>query len=139
MLKERLRSKKNWIYAALACFAMMAVLSQDLSSISAEAAAGGFWNFVAGNIKKLDTNSWDLVFMDIFHTAVSSVTAAGFYVLFARCYMLFICRIFTYTEHKEERAGRMTEWILEEHAFWGPFLIILASIYHCQVSGGSHA
>ena len=181
MLKERLRSKKNWIYAALACFAMMAVLSQDLSSISAEAAAGGFWNFVAGNIKKLEyllpvfsyrdailaflifsfflkteenwdcgiprrtyripaaltafflvfgysfryTNSWDLVFMDIFHTAVSSVTAAGFYVLFARCYMLFICRIFTYTEHKEERAGRMTEWILEEHAFWGPFLIIL--------------
>jgi len=54
LLKEKIRSKKNWIYAALACFAMMAVLNQDLSSISAEAAAGGFWNFLAGNIKKLE-------------------------------------------------------------------------------------
>ncbi len=46
--------KKNWICAAFACFAMMVSLNTDLSEISAEAAAGGFWNWLAINIKKLE-------------------------------------------------------------------------------------
>lgn len=46
--------QRNWIYAVFACFALMISLNTDLSEISAEAAAGGFWNLLAGNIKKLE-------------------------------------------------------------------------------------
>lgn len=54
MLKKRIFQKKNWLYAILACFALMVSLNTDLSSISAEAASGGFWNLLAVNIKKLE-------------------------------------------------------------------------------------
>ena len=53
-LKTRARKDKNWIYAAFACFSLMVVLNTDLSAINAEAASGGFWNLLAGNIKKLE-------------------------------------------------------------------------------------
>jgi len=45
---------RNWIYSIFACFALMVMLNSDLSAISAEAASGGFWNLLAGNIKKLE-------------------------------------------------------------------------------------
>lgn len=180
MLKEMIRSKRNWIYAVFACFACMAVLSADLSSISAEAEAGGFWNLIAVNLKKLEyilpvfsyrdaifaflifffflkteerwlpgvsrwayripagltafflvfgysfryTNSWDLIFMDLFHMAAAASMMAGFYFLFVRIYELLLCGIF-----RGRNIGKKTEWITEQifekHAFWGPFLIIL--------------
>lgn len=185
MLKERIRSKKNWFCAALACFSLMVILNTDLSSISAEAAGGGFWNLLAVNIKKLEyvlpvfsyrdavfaffifyfflktedkrpvrvspwafripagltafflvfgysfryTNSWDLIFMDAFHLAVSAVMMIGFYVLFVRIYGLLLERICGYGAEREEKAGRLTGWILEKHAFWGPFLVILLFWY----------
>lgn len=181
LLKERLRSKKNWFYAAFACFALMAILNTDLSAVSAEAEAGGFWNLLAVNIKKLEyvlpvfsyrdamlaflvfffflkaeerwcqdisrwayripagltafflvfgysfryTNSWNLIFMDSFHRLISAGMLIGFYVLFARIYELLISEIRRYAYKREENTGRLTEWIMEKHAFWGPFLVIL--------------
>ena len=38
---------KNWVYGILACMALMITLNADLSSISAEAAQGGFFNVLA--------------------------------------------------------------------------------------------
>ena len=45
---------KNWVYGALACMALLITLNADLSSISAEAAQGGFFNVLAMTIKKLE-------------------------------------------------------------------------------------
>lgn len=45
---------KNWVYGILACMALMITLNADLSSISAEAAQGGFFNVLAMTIKKLE-------------------------------------------------------------------------------------
>ena len=45
---------KNWVYGALACMALLITLNADLSSISAEAAQGGFFNVFAMTIKKLE-------------------------------------------------------------------------------------
>ena len=53
-LSQCIGRQRNWIYAVFACFALMISLNTDLSEISAEAAAGGFWNLLAGNIKKLE-------------------------------------------------------------------------------------
>lgn len=181
MLKEWVAARKNWFYAALACFALMISLNADLGSISAEAAAGGFWNLLAENIKKLEyllpvfsyrdgifafmifffflkteerwcggisrlayripagmtafflvfgysfryTNSWDLIFMDTFHLLTAAVMMIGFYLLFARVYGLLIWKVSAYTLEKEEKPGRFAAWIFEEHAFLGPFLVIL--------------
>ena len=54
MKKETLNSVKNWICAALACFALMVSMNTDLSGISAEAAGSGLWTWLAMNIKKLE-------------------------------------------------------------------------------------
>ena len=51
MRRERIGSLLS---ALLACFALMVSLGADLSSISAEAAVGGFFNLIAVNIKKLE-------------------------------------------------------------------------------------
>lgn len=45
---------KNWVCGILACMALMITLNADLSSISAEAAQGGFFNVLAMTIKKLE-------------------------------------------------------------------------------------
>ena len=45
---------KNWVCGILACMALMITLNADLSSISAEAAQGGFFNVFAMTIKKLE-------------------------------------------------------------------------------------
>ena len=45
---------KNWVYGILACMALMITINADLSSISAEAAQGGFFNVFAMTIKKLE-------------------------------------------------------------------------------------
>lgn len=180
-MREDIRSKKNWFYAALACFALMAVLNTDLSAINAEVSGDGFFSLLAMNIKKLEyilpvfsyreavfaflifyfflrteesacsgispwgyripaaltavflvfgysfryTNSWNLIFMDTFHTVIAAVMMAGFYVLFVRIYKLLIAGIFKYADAGKERAGRLTEQIMEKHAFLGPFLVIL--------------
>ena len=42
---------KNWVCGILACMALMITLNADLSSISAEAAQGGFFNVLAMTIK----------------------------------------------------------------------------------------
>lgn len=71
------------------------------------------------------TNSWDLIFMDLFHLAVSMGMMVGFYVLFARIYRLLIAGICQYTEDGKCARGKLTDWIMEKHAFRGPFLVIL--------------
>lgn len=53
-LGQCIEEQKNWIFAVFACFALMVSLNTDLGEISAEAAAGGFWNLLACNIKKLE-------------------------------------------------------------------------------------
>lgn len=70
------------------------------------------------------TNSWDLIFMDSFHICVSAVMLTGFYILFVRIYMLLIEKLCS-CDVSREKAGRITGWIFEKHAFWGPFLFIL--------------
>lgn len=54
MKKIQNTTVKNFIYGALACMALMITLNADLSSISAEAAQGGFFNVLAMTIKKLE-------------------------------------------------------------------------------------
>ncbi len=54
MDREMLRKINHWLHAALSCFALSAALNTDLSAICEEAAAGGFWNLLAANIKKLE-------------------------------------------------------------------------------------
>lgn len=71
------------------------------------------------------TNSWDLIFMDLFHLAVSAGMMTGFYILFARIYRLLLDGICNYTDSGKEKAGKLTDQIMEKHAFWGPFLVIL--------------
>lgn len=178
---DKICEKKDWIYSIFSCLALMIVLNTDLSSIGAEASAGGFWNILAVNIKKLEyvlpvftyrdallsflvfsfflktkqsrcgeissltykipagltafflvfgysfryTNSWNLVFMDGFHCALSLVMMLGFYFLFARIYGLLLEKICTYAGEKKKTPGKCTEWLFEKHAFWGAFLVIL--------------
>lgn len=168
------------VSALLACFAWMVSLGADLSSISAEAAAGGFFHLLAVNIKKLEyllpvftyrdgllaffvlwffwkteglslkrisawtcripaaltafflvfgysfryTNSWDLIFMDTFHQLVSLGMMIGYYGLFVRLYMLLLRGLEQIVERKEAGFGKWIQWIYEEHAFFGPMLVI---------------
>ncbi len=73
------------------------------------------------------TNSWDLVFMDTFHALAAAVMLAGYYVLAVRVFRLLTEWVWTLavSEEEEARGGRLTEWIMEKHAFLGAFLIIL--------------
>lgn len=71
------------------------------------------------------TNSWDLIFMDRFHMAVSCVMLAGFYFLFRRIYELLMEWICFQKDKGAGQMGKMARWIFEDHAFRGPFLIIL--------------
>lgn len=175
------KKRLNWIWAALACFALLAGPGTDLSAISAEAASGGFWNLLAVNIKKLEyvlpvftyrdailsfftfsfflgtkeewqpgvsrmayrvpgaltafflvfgysfryTNSWDLIFMDTFHLLLAVLMAAGYYFLFARIYLLLLNWIRGFEAVGRRNLKKAEEWVLEAHAFWGPFLVIL--------------
>lgn len=183
MIFRWVRSKADWIYAALACFALLTALNTDLSSIGAEAAGGGFFQILAAWIKKLEyvlpvfeyrdvvlvffvfyffqksdrvwknglpalscripamltafflvfgysfryTNSWDLIFMDTFHMLAAAVMLAGYYVLALRIFQLLAEWVWTVAASggEERRSGGFTEWIMETHAFWGAFLIIL--------------
>lgn len=71
------------------------------------------------------TNSWNLIWMDSFHVLVSVGMMAGFYVLFCRIYRLLAGWVFRVQENAEPLAGKVTEWVMERHAFLGPFLMIL--------------
>lgn len=71
------------------------------------------------------TNSWNLIWMDRFHMLVSAGMAAGFYALFCRIYRILFGWIFRLREETDFSGGKMTEWVLERHAFWGPMLVIL--------------
>ncbi len=171
----------DWICAALACFALLAMPGTDLSAVSAEAASGGFWNLLAVNIKKLEyvlpvftykdailsfftfvfflktketwqagvcrmvyrvpaaltafflvfgysfrsTNSWDLIFMDTFHLIMAVLMAVGYYFLFARAYRLLLHWILGFEAADGQDLKRAARWVLEDHAFSGPFLMIL--------------
>lgn len=53
-MPQSIKEKRNYFFAALSCFAVMIALNTDLGAISAEAAQGGLWNLLAGNIKKLE-------------------------------------------------------------------------------------
>lgn len=46
--------KKNWLYAALTCFALMVTLNVDLSGIGAEANGSGIFTQLSAQIKKLE-------------------------------------------------------------------------------------
>lgn len=70
------------------------------------------------------TNSWDLVFSDTFHLLASALMAGGFYFLFARIYSLLIVRLLG-TKALPNKAGQVTEWIFDGHAFRNVFFIIL--------------
>lgn len=71
------------------------------------------------------TNSWNLIFMDVFHRLIALVMLAGFYVLSARIYQEFAQWICTCGEFQKPYPQKISDWILEKHAFWGPFLLIL--------------
>lgn len=70
------------------------------------------------------TNSWNLVFMDTFHLVLSAGMAAGFYVLSARIFLLLLNRILKAGRSRQRPAGKLTELILERHAFFGPMAVI---------------
>lgn len=70
------------------------------------------------------TDSWNLIWMDRFHVLVSAGMMAGFYVLFCRIYRLLIGWIFRVQEKTESSPGKITEWVMERHAFLGPMLVI---------------
>lgn len=71
------------------------------------------------------TDSWNLVWMDHFHLLMSAGMMAGFTVLFCRIFRLLIGWACHVQERSEETGGRLTEWVMEKHAFWGPALVIL--------------
>lgn len=71
------------------------------------------------------TNSWSLIFMDLFHRLVSAAMICGFYFVTARIYQLLLVRICESAELKTMETGRISSWIFEEHAFFGPLLAIL--------------
>lgn len=71
------------------------------------------------------TNSWNLVFMDTFHRLTAAGMAAGFYVLFSRIFRLLLLRVCRAGEEQAASAGKLTELVMERHAFWGPLLVIL--------------
>lgn len=175
-----LASKKNWIYGAMTCFSLMAIMNTDLSAIGEEAAAGGFFTRLAVRIKKLEyvlpvfsyrdavyaflifafflktdgewevpvsrwsyrvpafltafflvfgysfryTNSWNLVFMDTFHFLISVVMMAGFSALFCRIFRILLGCICNGEKRCVCPAGRMTDRVMERHAFLGPAVVI---------------
>ncbi len=71
------------------------------------------------------TNSWNLVWMDTFHLLVSAGMLAGYYVLFSRIFRLLTGWIFRAPDEPDFAAGKITEWVMETHAFLGPVLVIL--------------
>lgn len=71
------------------------------------------------------TNSWDLIFMDAFHLLASAGMLTGFYCLFARVYGIGTGWLCGLRNSGEEKTGKFTWWVMEKHAFWGPFLVIL--------------
>lgn len=71
------------------------------------------------------TDSWNLVCMDTFHLLVSAGMMTGFYLLFCRIYRLLAGWIFRMQGKTAPFGGRVTEWVMERHAFGGPMLVIL--------------
>ena len=71
------------------------------------------------------TNSWDLIFMDTFHLLMAALMAAGYYFLFARGYKLLLNWLYRFGSASQPDLPKAVRWILEDHAFFGPFLVIL--------------
>lgn len=71
------------------------------------------------------TNSWDLIFMDKFHLLVSAGMMAGYFVLFGRIFQLLLNRVCTMGEGEADRPGKLTAFLMERYAFFGPLLVIL--------------
>lgn len=70
------------------------------------------------------TNSWDLIFMDTFHQGIALLLMAGYYFLFVRIYRLMLWAVERWSKTGKEVAGHITTWLLEQHAFLGPMLVI---------------
>ncbi len=70
------------------------------------------------------TNSWNLVFMDTFHLAVSAGMMAGFFVLFGRLFRLLLGWLLRAASGRQRPAGAFTELIMERYAFWAPMAVI---------------
>lgn len=71
------------------------------------------------------TDSWNLIWMDGFHLLVSAGMMTGFFLLFSRIFSLLIRWVCHISGESEEPFGKLTEWVMERHAFWGPMLVIL--------------